>query len=120
MQINPVVMVIGIFALTFVYLGIHVVGLVRFLKGVDVQPRPSKLAVTAWIVSFASGFAGPLVVLGNMVAFVMAVIVLSRIRRGEAPPSSKVPAQTALAASLTIIIMGAYAITMALLMPHFA
>ncbi len=83
-----------------VYLAIHVVGLIRVIRSHDPVPI-SKLSLAAWIVSFAGGFMGPLVILMNLAALVMGVVALFR----DVSERSKICAQTAVAAAVTILLM---------------
>jgi hypothetical protein len=92
--------------LTFVWLGVHGVGLYLYLKKSKDAPSASKLSVVAWLISFGSGFTGPLVILGNLASLLVAVIALVRTRGKTDASATLIAAWTTIIASLVIELMG--------------
>ncbi len=88
---------------TFAWIGVHVVGLIMFLRRDKDAPAPGRLAVAAWITSFATGFLGPFAILGNMVAFVMGAIAWKGASQN---PGDAIPAKTATVAGLVLSLTG--------------
>ncbi len=105
--------------LTLAYLGVHVVGLIQFLKAGS-DEKPSKLSVAGWIVSVATGFTGPFVILGNLVSLVMGIVVLAQVRGGSATSISRIPARTTVVASSLIMVLTVLTIVFALVLPGLA
>ena len=92
---------IGIFG-ALVFLAIHVIGMILFIRASNNDTTPAtKIAVAAWAVSGIGGLMGPCVMPMNFVALVLGVIAL----RGEPSEQTRVIAKTAIFAATTILLM---------------
>ncbi len=80
---------------------IHGVGFALVAANASTERWPDRPVVVAWLVSFGSGFLGPLVIPGNVVSLVLAARALRRC-----PPTraNRIGARATLAASLTMVL----------------
>lgn len=114
-QTAIILLTVSVFSLVMLWLGVHVAGLVLFLKRGRESPPPSKVSLWAWAVGFGSGFTGPLALLGNMAVMVLGVIELLRVRAGKSPPASRLPAAIAAITGAILTVMGVGLVVSALM-----
>lgn len=89
---------------TLVWLTIHAVGLVLWVRAKGNTQDPHRLAIAGWIVAFGSGFTGPCVLLGQVAALVLAGMALAKLRAGEAGPGTRVPAVTTIVSAVVLLL----------------
>lgn len=102
-QIPIILAALSAFFFTFVWMGVHALGLFRLLRLED--KTMSTKAMVAWGGSFVIGFTGPCVIPLSLVTLVIGQQERTAARWGEATPATGVAAGTAVGASAVILVM---------------